>query len=184
MKIGKRKWDLNWHSSKLDLRHIFEYKGRNEGKDRGYGVFAKSAIKKGEDVAIFGGYIIPIGEVKKLSKQLQEYCYQIHDNFFYGPVMHSEISLNEHYNHNCEPNVGFKDSVTLIALRDIKENEELTMDYAMLMTTDMFNFKCSCDSKKCRKFITGNDWKIKDLQKKYGAHFQPYILEKIKKSNK
>lgn len=180
MKVSKRKWELNWQNSKLILKHVSFYKGRNDGKDRGYGVFTKNDIKKNEILTIFGGYIIPLNEISKLSDKLKEYCYQVDDNFFYGPVMNSEISINEHYNHNCEPNSGFIDSLKLVAIRDIKKGEEITIDYAMLMTTRMFDFHCNCGSKNCRKIVTGDDWKIKELQKKYGNYFQPYILEKIK----
>lgn len=184
MKIGKRKWDLNWHTEKVELRHVSHYKGRNNGTDMGYGVFAKTHIKKGEALTIFGGYVIPFSEIKKLTKQLQEYCYQIEDDYFYGPVMHSEISLNERYNHNCDPNCGFSGPIKLVTFRDIKKDEELTMDYATCITNRRFDFDCSCGADHCRKSITGDDWKIKELQKKYEGHFQPYIQEKIKNNKK
>lgn len=179
MKISKRKWELNWHNPKLTLKYVSLYKGRNKGTDKGYGVFAKSSIKKGEILTIFGGYVIPIHEIGKLPEKLQELCYQIHDNFFYGPVLQSEVSLNEHYNHSCQSNTGFKDSITLVAIRDIKTGEELFTDYALFITTNKFDFKCGCGLDTCRNFITGNDWKIKDLQKKYKGYFQPYINDKI-----
>lgn len=181
MKIGKRKWELNWSNPKLYLKYVNTYKGRNKGRDRGYGVFTNARIKKDEILTIFGGYVIPIKEVKKIPSQLQEYCYQINDDFFYGPVMKSEISLNEHYNHNCDANAGFKDTITLVAMRDIPKDTEVTIDYATLMTTNLFDFKCNCNASVCRGLVTGNDWQKKDLQKKYTRYFQPYILEKINK---
>ena len=184
MKINKKKWELNWQHTKLFLQHVKSYKGRNKGIDKGYGVFAKSPIKKSEILTIFGGYIIPIKKVKEIPKQLQEYCYQVHDNFFYGPVKKNEVSLGEHYNHSCNANSGFKDSITLVSIRDIKKEEEITIDYATSMTTHMFDFKCSCGSKNCRFYVTGDDWKIVKLQKKYKNYFQPYILEKIIRLNK
>ena len=184
MKINKRKWELNWQSAKLYLQHVKKYKGRNSGIDQGYGVFAKLPIKKDEIITIFGGYIIPIEEVKKIQKQVQEYCYQVHDNFFFGPVRKSEVSVSEHFNHSCNPNTGFKDSITLVSTRNIEKGEEVTMDYAMCLTTHIFDFKCDCGSKNCRLLITGNDWRKPKLQKKYKNYFQPYILEKIARLNK
>ena len=160
MRTSKRKWELNWQNVKLYLQFIKSYKGRNKGFDRGHGVFTKLSIKKGTILTIFGGYIIPIKEVKNLPQQLQEYCYQVHDNFFYGPVKKNEVFLSEHYNHSCNQNAGFKDSITLISIRNIKKREEVTVDYAMCLTTHKFDFKCNCGSKNCRFSITGNDWKI------------------------
>lgn len=184
MEIKKRKWELNWQDARLYLRHVKRYKGRNEGIDRGYGVFTKLPIKKGEVLTIFGGYIIPIKKVPRVIKQLQEYCYQVHDNFFFGPVAKNEVSVSEYYNHNCNPNIGFKDSITIVSIRNIKKGEEITMDYAMCLTTHLFDFKCACGSKNCRLSVTGDDWRIPKLRKKYKNYFQPYILEKIKKLNK
>lgn len=180
----EKNWELNWQNPKLFLQHVKTYKGRNNGRDKGFGVFTSKNIKKGECLVIFGGYIIPRDRVFDLPKALQEYCYQIHDNFFFGPVKKNEVSLSEHYNHSCEPNAGFKDSITLVAIKDIKKDEEITMDYAMCITGNEFNFKCDCGLKECRKYIKGSDWKIKKLQEKYGNYFQPYILEKINKLNK
>jgi len=171
MATKKKKWELNWQNTKLFLQLVKKYQGRNKGIDKGYGVFTKSPIKKGEVLSIFGGYIIPVKEVKKMPKQMQEYCYQVHDDFFFGPVKKSEVSLSEHYNHNCDPNAGFKDSITLVSTKDIKKREEVTIDYAMCTTARMFDFKCDCGAKDCRKFITGDDWKMSKLQKKYRNYF-------------
>ena len=184
MGMNNKKWELNWQNTKLYLQHVKSYNRRNKGLDQGYGVFAKSPIKKRETLTIFGGYIIPINKVKNIPKKLQEYCYQIHDDFLFGPVEEGEVSLSEHFNHSCNPNTGFKDSITLISTKNIKKGEEVTIDYAMCITTRKFDFKCSCNSKNCRLLIAGDDWKIKGLQKKYKNYFQPYILEKIKRLNK
>ena len=35
-------------------------------------------------------------------------------------------------NHSCNPNTGIKGKVTVVALRDIKEGEELTIDYSTI----------------------------------------------------
>lgn len=184
MKTSKRKCELSWQNPKLCLKHIRAYEGRNRGLDRGFGVFSKASIKKGDTLSVFGGYVIAIKNVKKLPEQLQEYCYQVHDDFLYGPVTNSQVSPNEGYNHSCNPNAGFKDSLTLIALRDIQKGEEVAFDYGTCLTTHLFDFKCDCGSKNCRIHITGDDWKLSGLQRKYGNYFQPYILEKIKNLKK
>ena len=43
--------------------------------------------------------------------------------------------------------------------------------------------KCLCGTALCRGLVTGNDWKRKDLQKKYGRHFLSYVLEQIDAEN-
>ena len=44
------------------------------------------------------------------------------------------------------------------------------------------NMQCFCGATTCRGRITGADWQIEELQKKYGDHYLPYILNKIKNS--
>ncbi len=69
-------------------------------------------------------------------------------------------------------------------MRDIKKGEEITFDYAVCMTSNILNMHCLCGKNNCRKLITGDDWKIEELQKKYAGYFQPYIQEKIDNKNK
>ena len=106
----------------------------------------------------------------------------IDDNLFLAPSKESEIKkVLIFLNHSCEPNVGPRGDITFVALRNIKTGEELTLDMAMTDTVP-FRMKCNCGSKNCRKVITGNDWKRKDLQEKYGRYFSPYIMEKIRRN--
>lgn len=87
-------------------------------------------------------------------------------------------------NHSCDPNAGFNGQIFMVAMRDIKKDEEIVYDYAMLMhankrSNSYFKMKCKCGSKMCRGFITENDWKISELQKRYDGYFQWYLQEKI-----
>jgi len=57
-------------------------------------------------------------------------------------------------NHSCEPNTAYK-GLNVIALRNIKKGEELTLDYASFLDENMEPFQCQCGSPKCRGLITG-----------------------------
>lgn len=43
--------------------------------------------------------------------------------------------------------------------------------------------KCLCGVENCRGLVTGNDWKLKELQDQYKNYFSPYLNEKIKELN-
>jgi len=149
---------------------------------KGRGLFAKKDIKKGEIIFIKSGHIVEgYKEMIKLEKKLGEYDLQITDEFYLCPKTKEEVKDTAIFiNHSCDPNVGPDGQITFVAIRDIKAGEELYYDYAM--TTDRnYRLKCSCGSKNCRKIITGKDWKLKSLRKKYGNHFAHHILKKIKK---
>ncbi len=57
-------------------------------------------------------------------------------------------------NHSCDPNTAF-DGLNVIALTNIAEKEELTLDYAAFLDENMEPFQCSCGSRNCRGLITG-----------------------------
>ena len=45
----------------------------------------------------------------------------------------------------------------VIALRNIKQSEELTLDYAEMMDSTIGSFECTCGSSNCRKIISGSE---------------------------
>lgn len=143
----------------------------------GCGVIAKEEIAKGEVVLVYGGIIVPKGEIMDYTNTVSELGIQVNDGFFICPTSKEDSKIGA-LNHSCDPNCGFKDNITVVAMRDIKPGEELTVDYAM-MESHRFTFDCACGSHFCRKKLTPDDWKISDLQKRYKDYFSPYLQEKI-----
>jgi hypothetical protein len=86
-------------------------------------------------------------------------------------------------NHSCDPNAGFKGQIVLVAMRDIQKDEQITIDYAMVLHKapkgSAYRMQCLCGAATCRLLVTENDWKIKTLQVKYRGWFQPYLQEEI-----
>jgi len=150
--------------------------------DFGKGVFAKQNIGKGELLVIFGGYIMTLEEEQKLPLGMRDYAHQIAQNFVIGINKAKDIQPVDFLNHSCNPNAGFNGQIFLVAMRDIKKGEQITFDYAMVLSVESYDIECLCGSKNCRGRITGNDWKIPGLQKKYKGYFQPYLEKKIAKS--
>ena len=130
---------------------------------RGKGLFAKNNIHKDEIVGIKSGHIIYSAQLPKIRRLVGDYDMQIEENFSLSPINKSEIPLTALYlNHSCDPNIGVDGQIIFVALRNIKAGEELCYDYAMT-TTQHYMLKCNCRSKYCRKIITGDDWKRKDM---------------------
>lgn len=69
--------------------------------------------------------------------------------------------------------------IVAVAMRDIRSGEEITQDYAMI-DCRKYEFECSCGAPNCRKIITGQNWKNKELQKKYGKYLSAFIKSKLK----
>jgi len=158
-----------WFSPKIIIK---------KSRIHGYGVFASKDINKDEIVLISGGVILPKKDLKKYQKENGNLGLQIDDSFYIVPISRSEIK-NGGVNHSCNPNIGFYGDVIIKAIKDIKKGEELSIDYCMCYS-ELEDFKCICDFKKCRKNITADDWKNKTLQKKYKNYFTNYLKSKFK----
>lgn len=148
-------------------------------RKEGNGLFAISKIYKDEIVAIRSGHVVDIEEAKILDQKIGDFSLQIADEFFICPKTRNEIDdVALYINHSCEPNIGMDGQINFVAIRDIQEGEELCLDYAMAMTTK-YKMECKCGAPNCRGTITGEDWKIKDLQHKYKNYFAWFLLKKI-----
>jgi len=145
----------------------------------GYAPHAIQNIDKGELIRVTGGIVIPKKDIKKYQEKIGFSAeIQVDDNFFLAPSDDNERKDTGLFNHSCNPSVGFLDSIRIIAIRNIKSGEELCLDYAFYGGA-FEPFECRCDSKNCRKIITIDDWKIKEIQEKYGEYFSPYLKKKI-----
>jgi len=142
------------------------------------GVKAIENIKKGENIAVFGGIVVPVKEIKEYWEKIGHIGIQISEDFFIVPSTREEVERGGVFNHSCGPNCGFSNTFTLIAIKDIKIGEELVFDYAFNENV-VEPFECNCKSENCRKIIKPTDWKIKEIQDKYREYFTPYVKSKF-----
>lgn len=161
---------MNWVSPKVQAQVTTEY---------GRGVFAVEPIAKHERIAVFGGHIVTFDIFDTLPEACQQYCYQIADDLIYAYLDVDELGEVDCFNHNCSPNAGFRGHIELIALNNIATGEEVTFDYATCLTASFGDMDCLCGAANCRGRVTGEDWKLPELQERYRGYFQPYIEEKI-----
>lgn len=80
-------------------------------------------------------------------------------------------------NHSCNPNVGIKGKVRTVALRTIKEGDELTIDYSTIEGDPLWEMKCLCGEKNCRGTIRS----IQFLPEKQFKSYLPYVSNYFKK---
>jgi uncharacterized protein len=146
----------------------------------GRGLFAMADIAKGEIVIVKGGHIVDRKTLREeLTPRLGPMEIQIAKDLFIAPVTEEERELSMLYsNHSCDPNLGIRGEITLVAMRDINAGEELTHDWAM--TDDNgYSVECKCGAPNCRKILTGKDWQHPDLQKRYAGYFSAYLADRI-----
>lgn len=74
-------------------------------------------------------------------------------------------------NHSCNPNTGIKGKVTLVALRNVREGEEITIDYSTIEGDVRWRMRCSCGQSNCRKIIRS----IQFLPKQQFRKYMPFV---------
>ena len=144
----------------------------------GRGLFATAPISTGAPVSRVGGRLVDATELKALFADPEHYV----DSIVVDDDLHLVLPVGSsaHWvNHSCEPNLGWRDEYTLVALRDIAVDEELTDDYATSTVDPEFVMYCRCETYRCRQVIEGTDWRIPQLQKRYAGQWVPYIRRRI-----
>jgi uncharacterized protein len=145
----------------------------------GRGLFATRRIRKGEIVAVKGGHVLDCRTLARTRAQTPASYVQIEDGFYVGARARREVAANKLFiNHSCEPNVGIRGQVTFVALRDVAAGEELTYDWAM-EENHPTRTMCRCGARRCRRILTGQDWKRPALQRRYRGYFSAYLAAKI-----
>ncbi len=165
---------FSWINDNLSARDTVKY---------GKGVFANNKIEKGELLLVFGGYVMTRGEEDALPEKIRDIAIRITPNHVIGVIDEDQLAETEFVNHSCEPNAGIKGQISLVAMRDIEVDEEITFDYGTVLFDlkggPAYELDCFCGKKNCRGKITQNDWRLPALQKKYKGFFPYYIEEKI-----
>lgn len=163
----------DWLSSKIDT-HASSIEGR--------GMFANADIKQGEKLIVWGGdFTDRIGAEEARAKGFL--VMQWDDNLYSFENKGDDDGY--FINHSCDPNMWMLDAYILAAKRNIRQDEELTVDYVLWEADESYvaKWKCKCGSPICRGRITGKDWEKHELQDRYKNHFSPLLNKRIQRLN-
>jgi len=125
----------------------------------GRGLYVTRDFLAGEEILVFHGRRIDF--TATLAKGDRE-C----DAFQIGPDLYLDlVPPGVYINHSCEPNTGVRDDVRLVALRDLREGEEIRYDYSTTMDEDHWTLECLCGAPSCRGVIRDFRWLPKRTKK-------------------
>ena len=154
------------------------------------GLFAARKINKGVIIADaakmdehFVSWVAYNKADKKTQIKIQQFCLQTKDGFF-APADLNYLSVPWYMNHSCSYNVGFDNKGNFITTRTIKSGEELALDYGLAISNPDFKMSCKCNSKNCRKNITGNDWLNDSFVEKNKNYFLRELLALRKRNDR
>ena len=113
----------------------------------GMGVMAGENIKNGSIISrIKGPLKFKINKNKRDALSHPDWV-GVKKNFWIDPLRPYKF-----LNHSCNPAAGVR-GVTLIAIKDIKEGEEITIDYSTIEGDNRWEMTCNCGQENCRKII-------------------------------
>ena len=163
----------------MDLTHFSPKVEKRASNIHGRGLFARESIAKDEVVVVKGGYVMTRAQRDAVSRELGPAEIQISEELHIGPVTKVEREGGMmHLNHSCEPNLGVQGQIVFVAMRDIAQGEELTIDYAMT-DDEAYEMSCDCGAVSCRTMITGYDWKKRSVQRRYDGYFSWFIQRRL-----
>ena len=112
----------------------------------GIGLFAKCEISKGTVVWKDDESVIKFqySDVKNLNPKLRDFIIK-----YVGSGDNNNIHLDTdqgiHLNHSCQPNIGIaSDGLTEIALRNLRKDEEVAINYLDFTVNKELGFNCTC----------------------------------------
>jgi uncharacterized protein len=125
----------------------------------GRGLFAAKFIPKGTIVYFYSctDQFYSKEKLESLSEEEKQrlFRYGVEDEFGNWNMTETGPDIVE-ANHSCDANILslFVDGLYCdIAIRDIYEDEEITIDYGMFYSSYPWQIECKCDSPICRKII-------------------------------
>ena len=161
----------SWFSTKTEKR---------DSPIEGRGLFARAPIDAGEVVAVKGGAIVDSATLASIRDAISPAEIQIEDDLYIAPLTADDVEANLLcLNHSCDPNVGVRGQVTFVAMRSIAAGSELTIDYAMIDGDHAERMDCACGAASCRGVVTGDDWRLPELQRRYAGFFSRYLADRI-----
>lgn len=149
---------------------------RTDKTIEGRGMFALQDIKMGELITVWGGDVVDRAHFETLGEHQKRQSAQVEEHFY---LVSSKPGPGDFINHSCDPNAGLNGQIAIVAMRDIAAGEEVTIDYAMCDGDPNDSFECLCGASICRHVVTGNDWMLPDLQKRYAGYFSPFLQKRI-----
>ncbi|MBS3081194.1 SET domain-containing protein-lysine N-methyltransferase [Candidatus Pacearchaeota archaeon] len=140
-----------------------------DSKKYGKTLFANKDFSRGEFIFLIAGPIVTKGTI---------YTIPIANGLWIDPV----DNHGKYLNHSCNPNAGIKQRTMVIAFKDVKKDEEITIDYAMIvrkygdeMTSE--NIICRCGNENCRGKLGSWEELPEEIKKKYKGFVSDYLLE-------
>ena len=146
------------------MKHVYHATSKIDG----LGVFAGEDIKRGEVIQPIKGKMMFFSVKNKEDSSLHPNWIGVGKDQWIDPRKPFKF-----INHSCDANSGVKGKIDIVAVKDIKEGEEITIDYSIIEGDTMWEMPCKCGEEKCRKIVRS----IQFMPQERYDRYMPYIPE-------
>ncbi|MFH1758970.1 MAG: SET domain-containing protein-lysine N-methyltransferase [Patescibacteria group bacterium] len=167
-KVGTRLKKLGNHHMKHFLK-VYIAKADNLGN----GLFAKKNIKKDEVIFITKG-VVEKGSYDPKLYDIGPNWLAIAKNTWLSPFNDNPW---RYINHSCNPNTGLKGQVTVVAMKNIRKDQWITIDYSITEADPYWKMRCMCKQKNCRKIIRSIRFLPSRLFEKYKKYIPKFLKD-------
>lgn len=144
----------------------------------GKGLFARRPFVRGELVFTM------TGKRRYFEAKTQEEAHRFENWVGIGENTHMDPGYPFYFvNHSCSPNMGIRNELDFIALKDIAPGEELTFDYSVATAERPWAMHCHCDAPLCRGLIRSIHFLPQEVFERYLPFINPYF-QKVYKEEK
>jgi uncharacterized protein len=150
----------------------------------GTGLFTTAVIPAGVVVVRMGGRLVSSAELQELLNRSAGGGGYV-DTIVVAADRHLVLPPGQavHYgNHSCDPNLWWAGPYTLVSRRPIPAGQEVTNDYATSTGSETWAMPCACRSPLCRGVVRGSDWRRQELRERYGDHWVPALVARIRET--
>lgn len=122
----------------------------------GRGVRARRTLPVGVELCRLAGPLVTRSEYESLGQLRRNGCSQIAHNSYVG----ASGSFDDFFNHSCTPNLVISEregGLWFVTRRGVLAREELTWDYATVVSDHLSAFLCRCGAPTCRRWISTFD---------------------------
>lgn len=122
----------------------------------GRGVRARRALPVGVELCRLVGPAVTRSEYESFGQLRRNGCSQIAHNSYVG----ASGSFDDFFNHSCTPNLVISEregGLWFVTRRVVPAREELTWDYATVVSDRLTAFHCRCGAPTCRRWISTFD---------------------------
>ncbi len=148
----------------------------------GYGLYAARSIREGETIIEFeerAHELVTRTHVERSWKEphlswFRAYAWPLTDEV--RVIWSRDPRKWKPVNHSCDP-TAWLEGLDVVARKDLRSGEEITLDYGTFYDELMDPFECSCGVAECRGTIRGDDYRL-EVMERYGDHLSDHIRRK------